>query len=220
MMRSSETPAIIHLSIGMPKQMSYGQDQLLLTGICKEAVQEVYLTKDGFRGDGIADVRYHGGPDRAVCVYPYEHYEQWDREFGQALPTAAFGENLTLSHMTEDAVCIGDIYQIGDAVVQITQGRVPCSTITKRLAIPGMLKRMTETGYTGYLCRVLEEGVVCSDSAIKLLEPHPEQISILFANQMYYQKQDKPSGIERVLAVDALADEWRISLNKRLSQIS
>lgn len=220
MMGSNKVPQLIHLSIGMPKQMRYGAEKQLLTGICKEAVQEAYLTKDGFKGDGIADTRYHGGPDRAVCVYPYEHYEQWKLEFGQELPAAAFGENITVSHMTEQEVHIGDIYRLGEAVIQITQGRVPCSTITKRLSIPQLLKRMTETGYTGYLCRVLEEGIVRSDSTITLLEPHPKQISILYANQMYYQKQEEPSGIERVLAVEELAEEWRKSLNKRLSQIS
>lgn len=219
-MESNKVPQLMNLSIGMPKQMVYGAEKQLLTGICKEAVQEAYLTKDGFKGDGIADTRYHGGPDRAVCVYPYEHYKQWEQEFGQPLPAAAFGENITVSHMTEREVYIGDIYRLGDAVVQITQGRVPCSTITKRLGIPTLLKRMTETGYTGYLCRVLEEGVVRSDSEITLLKPHPQQVSILYANSMYYQKQQEPSGIERVLAVEELAEEWHESLNKRLSQIS
>lgn len=220
MVELGRAPQLIHLSIGMPKQMKYGQEQQVLTGICKAAVQEAYLTKDGFIGDGIADTRHHGGPDRAVCVYPDEHYKLWEQEFGQQLPAAAFGENITVSHMTEHEVHIGDIYRLGDAVIQVNQGRVPCSTITKRLGFPTLLKRMTETGYTGYLCRVLEEGVVRSDSAITLLEPHPKQISVLFANEMYYQKQHEPSGIESVLAVEELAEEWRKSLNKRLNQIS
>ncbi|MGZ9584361.1 MOSC domain-containing protein [Paenibacillus marinisediminis] len=210
--------AIIHFSIGLPKSMEYGNDKQLLTGICKESVEEAYLTKDGFRGDGVADLRYHGGPDRAVCIYPNEHYALWDQEFGQPLPAAAFGENMTLSNMLEKDVYIGDIYRFGEAVVQITQGRVPCSTITKRLGKPTLLKRMTETGYTGYLCRVLEEGIVRKDSKIELIQPHPQQISILYCNQLYYQRHNDIEGLRKVLTVSELADEWKLMLNKRLEQ--
>ena len=217
-MSSTVTPRLMNFSIGLPKQMDYGEDKQVLTGICKSSVEEAFLTKNGFRGDGVADLRYHGGPDRAVCVYPYEHYTQWESEFGQSLPAATFGENMTLASMLECDVHIGDIYQIGDAVVQISQGRVPCSTITKRTSIPMLLKRLTETGYTGYLCRVLEEGTVRHDSAVSLLEPHPKQVSILFANQMYYQAQQEKDGILRVLEVDALAEEWRKMLHKRLEK--
>ena len=81
----------------------------------------------------------------------------------QSPTTSAFGENITVTNMLEQNVHIGDIFRLGDAVIQITQGRIPCSTITKRTDMPPLLKRMVETGFTGYLCRVLEEGTVRKD---------------------------------------------------------
>ena len=74
---------IKNFSIGLPKKMKYGEGKEVISGIRKETVAEAFLTKEGFRGDGVADVRFHGGADRAVCVYPYEHYVQWEEEFGE-----------------------------------------------------------------------------------------------------------------------------------------
>ncbi len=199
--------------------MKYSYDQEMDTGICKETIQEAFLTKEGFRGDGVADLRYHGGPDRAVCVYPHEHYRLWEREFGSKLPPSTFGENVTVTNMLEQEVCIGDIFRLGDAVIQITQGRIPCSTITKRTNMPSLLKRMVETGYTGYLCRVLEEGTVRRDSTITLVESHPKQVSILFGNQIYFHQQKDLEGIKKVLDVQELANEWRERLGKRLEKL-
>lgn len=199
----------------MPKQIKYSDDKEMISGICKETVEEAFLSKEGFHGDGVADLRFHGGPDRAVCVYPYEHYTQWKEEFGGILPPSAFGENLTVSNMLEAEVHIGDIYRIGDAVIQVTQSRIPCSTITKRTNLPLLLKRMVETGYTGYLCRVLEEGIVKQDSEITLLERDTDQVSVLFSNQIYFHHSKDLKAVEKIVEVPALASEWKKSLIKK-----
>lgn len=209
-----------NLSIGLPKKMKYGTDKEMDTGICKEAIEIAFLSKDGFRGDGVADLRHHGGLDRAVCVYPHEHYSLWEQEFNNVLPRSSFGENITVTNMLEQDVHIGDIFRLGDAVIQITQGRIPCSTITKRTDMPLLLKRMVETGYTGYLCRVLEEGAVRKDSTITLVESHPKQVSILFANQVYYHMQKDIEAINKVLDVQELAHDWRERLTKRVEQLT
>jgi MOSC domain-containing protein YiiM len=209
-----------NLSIGLPKKMNYGADKELETGICKDTVEEVFLTKDGFQGDGVADLKHHGGLDRAVCVYPYEHYARWEQEYNNPLPNAAFGENITVTHMLEQDVHIGDIFRLGEAVIQVTQGRIPCSTITKRTDLPPLMKGMVETGFTGYLCRVLEEGIVREDSAITLVESHPQQVSILFANQLYFHRPKDIEGIQKVLAVKELAQDWRGRLTKRLTLLT
>ncbi|OMP66388.1 MOSC domain-containing protein [Domibacillus epiphyticus] len=198
--------------------MKYGKEKEVDTAICKETVEETFLKKVGFCGDGVADLRHHGGLDRAVCVYPYEHYLLWEQEFKISLPPAAFGENLTVTNMLERDVCIGDIYRLGEAVIQVTQGRIPCSTITKRTGIPKLLKRMVETGYTGFLCRVLGEGTVKKDSNIVLVEPHPKKVSIFSANQIYFQKSGDDDGLKNVLEVKELAGEWRDQLTKRLGK--
>lgn len=209
-----------NFSIGLPKKMTYGDGKEIATGICKQTIEEAFLTKEGFQGDGVADLRYHGGPDRAVCVYPYEHYLLWEKEFNNALPPSTFGENITVTNMLEKDVCIGDIFRLGDAVIQVTQGRVPCSTITKRTNNPSLLKRMVQTGFTGYLCRVLEKGSVRIDSTMTLLEPHPKQVSILYGNEIYFHKQKDVEGIKRVLGVKELAFEWQQLLVNRLDKLT
>ena len=155
-MRNNKVIELKNFSIGLPQKMKCGNDKEIETGICKQTIDEAFLTKEGFRGDGVADLRYHGGPDRAVCVYPYEHYLLWEKEFKKPLPSSTFGENLTVTNMLEKDIFIGDIFFLGNAVIQVTQGRIPCSTITKRTNNPSLLKRMVQTGFTGYLCRVLE----------------------------------------------------------------
>ncbi|KFN01377.1 MOSC domain-containing protein [Bacillus clarus] len=210
---------LVHFSIGKPKQMKYNDDKEMITGICKEPTEEAYLSKDGFRGDDVADLKHHGGPDRAVCVYPYEHYALWEQEFQTTLPASTFGENITVTNMLERDVCIGDTYQLDEAIIQVTQARIPCSTISKRLGIPGILPRIVTTGYTGYLCRVLQEGIVRKDSQITLLERHPSNVSVLFSNEIYFHRRKDTEGIEKILAVPDLAAVWREQLSDRLEKL-
>ncbi|WP_449537725.1 MOSC domain-containing protein [Ferdinandcohnia sp. Marseille-Q9671] len=211
---------LMNFSIGLPKKLKDGKNEEFSSAICKETVEEAFLTKDGFRGDGVADLKHHGGPDRAVCVYPHEHYALWQQEFLTPFPPSTFGENITVTNMLEQDVCIGDIYQLGDAVIQVSQGRVPCSTITKRTKNPYLLKLMVQTGFTGYLCRVIEEGLVRKDSPIRLLERHPKQVSILEANEIYFQRPRDMEGLQKVLAVDKLADEWVEMLQERITKLT
>ncbi|MCP1358945.1 MOSC domain-containing protein [Aneurinibacillus migulanus] len=219
-MKNNKVVELKNFSIGLPKKMKYGNGKEIDTGICKQTTEEAFLTKEGFRGDGVADLRYHGGPDRAVCVYPYEHYLLWEKEFNNPLPSSTFGENLTVTNMLERDIYIGDIFQLGDAVIQVTQGRIPCSTITKRTNNPSLLKRMVQTGFTGYLCRVLEEGMVRKDSKITLLESHPKQVSILYGNEIYFHKQKDVEGIRRMLDIQELANEWKELLENRLNKLT
>jgi len=111
--------------------------------------------------------------------------------------------------MLESDVHIGDIFRLGDAVIQVTQSRIPCSTITKRTNLPFLLKRMVETGYTGYLYQVLEEGIVKNDSEITLIERHSAQVSVLFTNQIYFHNPKDIEGIKKIIEVPELAIEWK-----------
>ena len=105
------------------------------------------------------------------------------------------------------------------AIIQITQGRIPCSTITKRTNNPHLLKLMVQTGYTGYLARVLKEGTVRKDSRILLEERNAKQVSILEANEIYYKRPRDIEGIRTILEVQELADEWKEMLNERLAKL-
>lgn len=219
-MKNSEKAIIKSFAIGLPEKMTYGNGKEMETAIRKQQVQEAFLTKDGFQGDGVADTKHHGGPERAVCIYPYEHYELWNNFFDTELPRAAFGENFTVTNMLEQDIHIGDIFQIGEAVIQVTQGRVPCHVIDRSLEMKPLLKEMVKTGYTGYLCRVLEEGMIRADSIIRTVAKDPQQVSVLYANEVNYHRPKDIDGIVKVLQAEELADEWRQFLTKRLIKLT
>lgn len=218
--KNSEKAIITNFAVGLPEKMAYGNGKEMETAIRKQPVQEAYLTKDGFEGDGVADLKHHGGPERAVCIYPYEHYAYWNDSFDTQLPRAAFGENLTVTNMLERDICIGDIFQVGEAIIQVTQGRVPCNVIDRRFDMKPLLKQMVQIGYTGYLCRVLEEGMVRADSTIRTVAKDPQQVSVLYANEVNYHRPKDIDGIVKVLEVEELADEWRQFLTKRLIKLT
>lgn len=213
------SPTLRTLAIGLPRTLQTMGGKEFVSAICKQPSAEVYLFKEGFQGDGIADTKHHGGLDRAVCIYPGEHYTFWEQELSCPLVPSTFGENLTVDGMLEEDVCIGDIFQVGEAIIQVTQGRVPCSTISKRTGLPNLMKEMVSTGFTGYLCRVVKEGIVRSDSTITLLQQDPNEVSILYANEVYFQRPKDVEGLKRILEVDALAKEWQDMLMKRLEKL-
>lgn len=199
---------IINLAVGKPKEFEWNNKKEI-SSIGKSTVQAVELKKLGFVGDDVANHKFHGGPDRAVCLYPFEHYSYWEEIFQRKLILPAFGENITATGMVEEQVCIGDIYKIGDTIVQVTQGRVPCITISHYNQENELLKKVVETTLTGYFFRVLEEGTINLDSDITLVEKHSKGISVSFATQiLFHQKQDKAS-IEKILTVNELAEDWR-----------
>jgi MOSC domain-containing protein YiiM len=209
--------AIVSTNIGKPVTVDHNGKELK-TSIYKSQVQErIYLSELNFEGDEQADLIHHGGVDKAVCVYPFEHYAYWTDVLEKELRYGAFGENLTVSGLTEDKVNIGDTFQLGEAVVQISQPRQPCFKLAVRYGLKQLPLLFQETGYTGYYFRVLTPGWVEPSSTITLLEEHPQRISVQFANQvMHHAKQDR-EGIERLLQLEALSASWRQTLSKRLA---
>lgn len=202
---------IIELSAGKPRGHTW-KGKEYESAIGKEPVKEAYLSKEGIIGDDVANHDFHGGPDRALCLYPFEHYAKWESETGNKLVLPAFGENITSTGLLETEVFIGDIFKIGEATVQVTQGRVPCSTISKYNSIESLLGRVYETCMTGIFFRVLEEGNINRQSEIILLQRQPSSISVFTAaTAVLHQKSDE-SIVRKILDVDELSDEWRRKL--------
>jgi MOSC domain-containing protein YiiM len=200
---------IVYLSKGLPKTNTH-KDETYVSGIWKEQCEELFVGFDEINGDQVANPEYHGGSERVVCVYPFEHYAHWESVFGKTLTPSAFGENLTPIGMKEDQVCIGDVFQIGEAVLQVSQGRYPCSTINKRNNNNLLLKKIVETGYTGYFFRVLEEGKITANAQIQKLVSHPEQITVSSIHHLYFH-DPSPSVelIEKIVRIEELALQWR-----------
>lgn len=207
---------LYQINIGLPKDLSSLHPDVY-SGILKEKVDACYVASGHIEGDAVARPEFHGGPDRVVCMYPFEHYKRWEKQFAISLPHPAFGENFMVTGMTEEQVHIGDIYRIGEAVVQVTQGRIPCITIDQRNQQAGILAEFVSTGLTGYFLRVLEEGRVYSDSLITLIERDPVSTSVLLANRVMFNKEASLTDVENLLKIDALASAWRNKLERRIA---
>ena len=129
----------------------------------RPVTESINLASVGFAGDEQADRRYHGGPDKAVHHYPFEHYAMWCRErpvLALQLRVGAFGENLSTRGMSEENVCVGDIFRAGSALLQVSQARQPCWKLNVRFGLNDMARLVQASGRTGWYYRVLEEGRV------------------------------------------------------------
>lgn len=203
-----------HLNIGLPKKELF-QGKEFVTGICKKsATGRILLSKTGFASDGVGDLKYHGGSDKAACVYSLDHYPYWSKVLGIPLPDAAFGENLSVTGMREPEVCIGDTFRIGSAVVQVSQPRQPCRTLAARHGREDFVKLVVDAGRTGFYFRTLTEGMVQAGDAVSLLERDPRGVTIEFANRIYHHDRKNREGIERVLSVPALSASWQQSFRE------
>lgn len=207
---------VVSLQVGLPRVMDpHGQPWT--TATFKDPVLgKVALSREGLAGDGHADLVNHGGIDKAVLVYSDEHAERWRRElFPEALPAGAFGENLTVQGLTEATVCVGDVFQVGSARVQVSQPRQPCWKQARRYGMNDLVVRIVRTGRTGWYLRVLTEGHVEAGDVMTLLErPHPEW-TVERANQvMHVAKTNRELSLE-LAACPALAQSWVTSLRNR-----
>lgn len=202
------------LNVGLPKKEVFFKKEVR-TGIGKRPVPgPLRLGEHGFDGDGVADTKNHGGPDKAVCAYSLDHYPYWEEVLGVKLPPAAFGENLSVTGLKEEDVCLGDVFQLGTALVQISQPRQPCRTLATRYGRGDLVKLVVDSGFTGLYFRVLKEGTVKPGSSLTLKERDPNKISVAFTNNILHHDRGNNKGIEAVLAVKALAESWQRSFKE------
>src|SRR5690606_21427296 len=170
-----------------------------------------------FRSQG--DTRFHGGRDKAVHAYAFEHYPDWIRELG-ALPVlgaaGAFGENLSTTGITEAGLCLADRLRIGTAVFEVSQARQPCWTPNARFGVPDMARRVQDTGRAGWYLRVLEPGTVGAGDGILLLgRPHPSW-SLQRLMDLLYGAPPGPAMLREAIALP-LVPSWRSLLERRLA---
>jgi MOSC domain-containing protein YiiM len=176
----------------------------------------VWLGYEGFSGDEQADRKHHGGVEKAVCVYPVEHYLYWQEVLpGLDLPHGAFGENLTTSGLLESGVSVGDVYQLGDAMVQVSQPRQPCWKLARRWRVKDLSAQVERTGYTGFYFRVLRHGHVAAGNELELKDRPWPQWTLQRCNEiMHHQRQDAESA-RQLAECPALSGSWKDNLWRR-----
>ena len=171
------------------------------------------LRLTNLEGDRQGDRRVHGGPDMAVLCYSAGHYPHWRSELGlPEMGPGGFGENFTVEGLSEADVCIGDVYRVGEAVVEVSQPRGPCYKIAYRWGLPDLVRIVEETGRHGWYLRVLQEGAVEAGREMALeARPHPGWTVRRAADAMARRKLD-PVGARALAGCDALSGRWREKL--------
>ena len=178
---------------------------------------ELTLGDLGLEGDEQAEKKIHGGPDRALCHYPREHYAHWARELPQQADlfcAPAFGENLSTEGLTEKNVYIGDIFRWGEALIQVTQPRSPCFKLNYHFAVSDMAQLMQNSGKTGWLYRVVAGGQVSSDAPLTLVS-RLSDVSVHEAGAIAWKMPFDDDQYPRLLSAAGLSVSWSRTMQKR-----
>jgi MOSC domain-containing protein YiiM len=217
---------LVSIQTGTPQTHNYinpadGRPQAWTSGIFKLPVPgPVRVTTLGLEGDGVADAVNHGGPDKAVHAYSLAHYAHWRAELGRAaIDDGSWGENLTVRDASEQTVCIGDVWQVGSATLQVSQPRQPCWKLARKHAVPDLVTRVVNSARTGWYLRVLEEGAVQPGDAITLADRAYPSWTVARAVFVFnFGRADVP-GMEALAAIPVLAKPWREGLYERLRKM-
>jgi MOSC domain-containing protein YiiM len=206
---------VVSIHVGMPRAVVRDSGELF-TGGAKAELPLATLRLGGFEGDRVADLRHHGGADRAACVYPAGHYPWWKAEYGHDLGPGDFCENLTVEGLLEEDIRIGDIVRVGEALAQVTLPRDPCKTIDRLVGIPSLHRVARERGKCGFHMRTLEEGVVRVGDGFELVERNAEGISVAAVLDLYHGRSKDRGLLIRLQAMPEFAEEGKRALAERL----
>ena len=204
------------LFIGNITTLEPGGDR---TGIFKHAVSNVAIQRDGLVGDHQADRRFHGGPDKAVHQFAQPAYQLLAETFphlADQLVPGAMGENLSASGMNDEEVMLGDIYRVGDALLQVSEPRRPCWKINAKFSEGSLSKFVESNAMTGWYYRVLESGRVSVGAEISLQERYAQSPSIAVFTQTVTQHRPARGELEVLLNCTGLSDLWRRKLQGRI----
>lgn len=181
----------------------------------------------GLLGDEQGDLRLHGGVEKAIHHYPFDHYKFWagvlldeGRDYcGPSLKEAgAFGENISTVGLTEKEVCLGDIFQLGTGVVQISQGRQPCWKLNECFGVSMMARQVQETGRTGWYYRVLEDGLVGAGDCLCLKERLAPTWTLGRVTELLYVDVKNFTALSELLELSFLAPSWKVLAERRLAK--
>lgn len=181
----------------------------------------------GLAGDEQADPKHHGGPDKAVHHYPFDHYAGWLAELTP--PTdrpapwravlqepGAFGENLSTRGLDEGDICAGDLWRAGTALLEVSQARQPCWKLNARFGVKHMAHRVQNSGRTGWYYRVREPGLASAGDALTLIDrPHPDWPLSRILRAFYIDRLDRPT-LHGIATLGVLAPSWRALARRRL----
>ena len=205
------------MNVGLPREVDW-RGRRVRTSIWKAPVPgRIRVDRLNLEGDRQSDLSVHGGPGKAVYVYPSEHYEYWTRELpGTDLAWGAFGENFTTEGLLEKDVKIGDRLRVGSAEFRVTQPRMPCYKLGVRFGRDDMVKRFLASGRTGFYLAVLSEGDVGSGDTIEFTARDEHDVTVADIAALYARDADNQALLRRAVDLPALPESWRDYFRRRL----
>jgi len=211
---------LVSVNVGLPRVVMSNGDPVS-TGIFKEPVAgRVMLRTLNLDGDRQADLSVHGGPSKAVYVYPSEHYDYWKRELPEMkLPWGMFGENFTTAGLFESELNIGDKFRVGQTVVMVTEPRLPCYKLGIKFGRSDIVKRFLASERTGFYFAVLQEGEVETGDPIELIEKSEPSVRVADITQLYTREKHNVGLLRRAIEVEALPESWKSYFQKRLKKL-
>jgi MOSC domain-containing protein YiiM len=210
---------IVSVNIGNPREIAW-KGQIVATGIFKNPVEgRVRMRMLNLDGDGQADLTVHGGPSKALYVYPAEHYGPWRRELpALSLPWGMFGENLTAYGLLESDVRIGDRFRIGSTEVAVTEPRMPCYKLGLKFGRDDIVKRFLARRRTGFYLAVLKEGQVAAGDSVQRIGRDPGGVTVADITHLYVGKVWSGELLQRAIDLDVLPEGWRAYFQARIKR--
>lgn len=211
---------LLSVNVGLP-QLVMRNDQPVSTAIFKKPVATpIMLRTLNLVGDRQSDLSVHGGPTKAVYVYPSEHYEFWRKEFPEMdLPYGMFGENFTTSGLFEDEVRIGDEFAIGNAKVMVTEPRMPCYKLGIRFGRTDILRRFLASLRSGFYLAVKQEGEVSVGDEFRPLQRAQNSVRVVDVTRLYAIEKNDADLLRKAIATEALPESWKSYFADRLERL-
>jgi MOSC domain-containing protein YiiM len=211
---------LVSVNVGLPREVTW-KGKIVSTGFFKSPVDgPVALRQHNLEGDGQADLSVHGGPTKAVYVYPSQHYDYWRNELDDsALAWGSFGENFTVDGTDEETVCVGDEFQVGSARVVVTEPRMPCFKLGIRFDRADMVKVFLKARRTGFYFGVVQEGTVQAGDHLERITQHPDELSIAEVTRLYTIEKTNEALLRKAMSVTALPKSWRDLFQQQLKRL-
>jgi MOSC domain-containing protein YiiM len=224
---SHVTPSLLYsIQIGTPTNYGFedavdAHDKPWTTGFFKTPIMgPVFAGKTNLAGDGQADLKNHGGIDKAVLAYSADHYPKWRDELRMPdMPYGAFGENLTITGLSEVSVHIGDIFRIGTATFEVSQPRQPCWKLARRWRMHELTALVVSNGRTGWYLRVLEQGWIDAGMPVAMIERPNSDWPIARANEILHHRRTDLAATLELAEVPRLAGSWVDELRERAERL-
>ena len=210
---------LVSVNVSLPREVEW-EGRQVPTGIFKEPVEgPVMLRRLNLDGDRQGNLRVHGGPNKAVYGYPCEHYAFWRNELSRPdLSWGMFGENFTTEGLLEEEIRIGDQFQIGAAVVMVTQPRTPCFKLGIKFGDQKIVDRFLASIRSGFYFAVLQEGPVGSGEAIEKINGNADSLTVAEVMALHLDSSPDPDALRRLLQLEALPDGWKERMRKRMEK--